>query len=161
MIGSGLARLVAGLVLVVVGAVGAVLASSLAPRVIRRNPHMLRHGVFKSWNDFNRKNAGSRLSPFALLRHVGRRSGRTYETPLGAHPYSDGFLLPLTYGVTTDWYQNLVAAGTCTLVRNGRTHELERPEVISGPGVMRLWPVWQRIPMRGAGVQEFVWLHAR
>jgi deazaflavin-dependent oxidoreductase (nitroreductase family) len=156
-----LARLALGLLLVAGGVVGTILASSLTPRVIRRNPDLLRRGIVAMYNDINRKNAGTWRSPFALLHHVGRRSGRTYRTPLGAYPHGDGFLFPLTYGTTSDWYQNVAAAGTCTLAWKGRTYELERPEVISGPDVIRLWPIWQRIPMRGAGVQEFVWLHAR
>lgn len=156
-----LTRVIVGALLGAVGVVGTILASSLAPRVIRRNPDRLRRGVFKAYNDLNRKAAGTRRSPFALLRHVGRRTGRTYETPLGAIPHGDGFVLPLTYGSTSDWYRNVVAAGTCTLTWRGRRYELERPEVISGIDGMQVWPVWQRIPMRGAGVQEFVRLHER
>ena len=67
------------------------------------------------------------------MTHEGRRSGRTYQTSLGTCPYGDGFLLPLGYGPHTDWYQNIMAAGACTLEWKGHTYQLERPEVMSGP----------------------------
>ncbi|HEX2286019.1 MAG TPA: nitroreductase family deazaflavin-dependent oxidoreductase [Mycobacterium sp.] len=153
------ARVVIGLLLVVGCVVGAILASSLTPRVVRRNPELLSRGIVGKWNDINRKSAGTRLSPFALLHHVGRRSGRTFQTPLGAHPYGDGFVVPLTYGTTSDWYQNVAASGTCTLTWKGRSFQFERPEIVSGPDVAGAWPALQRIAMRGARVQEFVWLH--
>jgi deazaflavin-dependent oxidoreductase (nitroreductase family) len=156
-----LARVVSGVLLVAGGVVGAVLASSLAPRVIRRNPDRLRRGVFKAYNDINRKSAGSRRSLYALLHHVGRRSGRPYKTPLGAYPYRDGLVLPLTYGSESDWCQNVFAAGACAVTWRGRAYELERPEIVSGPEVVRAWPAWQRIPLRGAGVREFLWLHEK
>jgi hypothetical protein len=37
---------------------------------------------------------------YAILRHVGRRSGRSYATPVVAHPVDDGFLIALPYGAT-------------------------------------------------------------
>jgi hypothetical protein len=68
----------------------------------RQNHHLLSSGVSKKYNDFMRKTAGSPRSPFALLTHVGRRSGRTYETALGAYSYGDGILLSRGYGNQTD-----------------------------------------------------------
>jgi deazaflavin-dependent oxidoreductase (nitroreductase family) len=109
--GIWLSRIVIGVLLGVAGLVGAVLLSSLTPRVLRRNQDWLRRGLFRRYNDVNRISAGTPRSLFALLHHVGRRSGRTYETPLGAIPYGDGFLLPLTYGRECDWCRNVFAAG--------------------------------------------------
>lgn len=134
---------------------------SVLPRVVRRNRGLLRLGVSQRYNDFTRKTAGSRRSPFALLTHVGRRSGRTYETALGACSYGDGFLLPRAYGSPTDWYQNVMAAATCQLAWKGRTYQLERPQLVSGPEAVRAWPVRQRITLRLAGIRDFVWLHER
>jgi hypothetical protein len=58
---------------------------SLLPRIVRRNRNLLRLGVAKRYNDMTRKSAGTQRSPFALLTHVGRHSGRTYQTSLGAY----------------------------------------------------------------------------
>jgi deazaflavin-dependent oxidoreductase (nitroreductase family) len=55
--------------------------------------------------------AKSGHGPFSLLRHVGRRSGRTYETPLILATAPEGFIAELTYGDTVDWYRNVVAGG--------------------------------------------------
>jgi deazaflavin-dependent oxidoreductase (nitroreductase family) len=136
----------------------------LMPRTIRRHRDlMLRRGPFKKfltrYNDMTRKISGTKRSSWGLLTHVGRRSGRTYQTSLGTYTYGDGFLLPLGYGTQTDWYQNLMAAGTCELAWKGHTYHLERPELISGPDVSRAWPVGERILLQLAGMHDFVWLH--
>jgi deazaflavin-dependent oxidoreductase (nitroreductase family) len=137
---------------------------SLLPRVARQNWDRLRRShtmmcVLK-WVNRNRlKSAGSKRSATAILTHVGRRSGRTYETPLGAYAYGDGFVLSLAYGSQTDWCRNVMAAGTCRLAWKGHTYELERPEIISGPEVMQTWPAWERIVLRTVGIHEFLWLH--
>jgi deazaflavin-dependent oxidoreductase (nitroreductase family) len=136
----------------------------LMPRIFRRNRDLLlRRGPFKRlltrYNDMTRKVSGTSRSPWGLLTHVGRRSGRTYQTSLGTYDYGDGFLLPLGYGTHTDWYQNLMAAGTCELAWKGHTYHLERPELISGPEVTRVWPIRDRILLQLAGIHDFVWLH--
>lgn len=124
---------------------------------------LLNHGAFrgflKSYNSITRHNSGTRLSTLGLLTHVGRRSGRSYRTSLGVTRYRDGFLLPLTYGPRTDWYRNLMAAGTGTLVWRGQTYQLERPEIVAGPEALRSWPTGSRIALQMAGVHDSVWLH--
>ena len=134
------------------------------PRVFRRNRDvMLSRGPLRrfltTYNGMTRKISGTPWSSWGLLTHVGRRSGRTYQTSLGAHPYGDGFLLPLGYGTHTDWYQNLMAAGTGELAWKGRTYHLDRPELISGPEATRAWPRRDRILLQLAGIHDFVWLH--
>jgi deazaflavin-dependent oxidoreductase (nitroreductase family) len=124
---------------------------------------MLRFGPFKRfltrYNEMARKISGTRRSSWGLVTHVGRRSGRTYQTSLGTYTYGDGFLLPLGYGTHTDWYQNVMAAGACTLGWKGRTYQLERPELISGPEALQAWPQRDRILLRLAGIHDFVWVH--
>jgi deazaflavin-dependent oxidoreductase (nitroreductase family) len=112
-----------------------------------------------TYNGMTRKISGTRRSSWGLLTHIGRRSGHLYQTSLGTVDYGDGFLLPLGYGPHTDWYRNLMAAGTGTLAWKGRTYRLERPELISGPEAMRAWPLTSRILLWLAGMHEFVWLH--
>ena len=56
---------------------------------------------------------------FWIVRHVGRKSGKTYETPIMLAPVEGGFIAELTYGDEVQWYQNLVAAGGGTVVRGG------------------------------------------
>src|SRR5438128_2213302 len=58
--------------------------------------------------------------PFAVIRHVGRRSGKPYETTIMIWPMGDGFVIALTYGPEVDWYRNLRASGHGTLLWRGR-----------------------------------------
>jgi deazaflavin-dependent oxidoreductase (nitroreductase family) len=62
--------------------------------------------------------------PFSLVRHVGRRSGRTFETPIIVARVPEGFVCELTYGDRVDWYRNIVAAGGCELVVDGAVHRV-------------------------------------
>ena len=63
--------------------------------------------------------ARSGYGPLALVRHVGRRTGLTYETPLVLARVPDGFVAELTYGPNVDWYRNVTAAGRCVVVQYG------------------------------------------
>ncbi len=138
----------------------AVLASPVVmPRIIRRHPDWLRLKAFKRYAAFRRKRSGHQHSVTALLTHVGRRSKKTYQTPLGAYPYGDGFVVSLPYGSQTDWCRNVMAAGACKLAWRGQTYQLERPEVISRSQVFQIMPVWQRFLLQGGGIHEFLWLH--
>jgi deazaflavin-dependent oxidoreductase (nitroreductase family) len=155
-----------GTVFGVVLAVGGVVLTWLVvfPRVFRRNrDRMLEIGLLKkfltSYNAMTRHISGTERSSWGLLTHVGRRSGRTYQTSLGTCTYGDGFLLPLGYGTHTDWYRNLMAAGTGTLAWKGSTYQLERPELISGSDPMHAWRLRDRILLHLAGMHDFVWLH--
>ena len=73
-------------------------------------------------NPITRWLAGTQFGPFALVRHIGRRSGKQYATPLLARQVQDGFVIELTYGPDVDWYRNVVAAGGCTLVMHGHEY---------------------------------------
>lgn len=65
-----------------------------------------------------------------ILRHTGRVSGRTFETPLGIEPTDDGFVIALVYGDDTQWLRNVLAAGHAEVVVDGQTHRVDRPETV-------------------------------
>ena len=69
------------------------------------------------------------VGPFALVRHVGRKSGQAYETPLLLARLGDDFVAELTYGPNVDWYRNVEAAGRCTVLCDGRAYEIDRIEI--------------------------------
>jgi deazaflavin-dependent oxidoreductase (nitroreductase family) len=141
-------------------AIVAVLASPvLMPRILRRHPAWFKSKFLQRNAALRRKHAGGKRSTTSLLTHVGRRSGRTYHTPLGARPYCDGFIVSLPYGTQTDWCRNVMVAGTCALAYHGEVYQLADPEIISGPQALRAWPAWQRILVRGGGTHQFLWLH--
>ncbi len=71
--------------------------------------------------------ARSGRGPFSLVRHVGRKSGKSYETPLILARVDDGFVAELTYGPQVAWYRN-IAAGGCAIVFKGVEYRIDRIE---------------------------------
>ncbi|WES64225.1 hypothetical protein P0L94_17390 [Microbacter sp. GSS18] len=55
--------------------------------------------------------------PFSIIRHVGRRSGGTFEAPLILAPVPGGFVAELTYGPEVNWYRNTLHGGSVVLHR--------------------------------------------
>ncbi len=76
------------------------------------------------------RSAGQEGTATSVVRHVGRRSGRAYQTPVVAARRDDSFLIALPYGERTDWLKNVLAAGSATIMADGRSYEVDRPEVI-------------------------------
>jgi deazaflavin-dependent oxidoreductase (nitroreductase family) len=83
-----------------------------------------------------------------LVRHVGRRSGRPYETPIGPFPTADGFLVALPYGTRADWARNVLAAGRATLLVDGETVEVDAPELVDTADVLEELPAGERKTLR-------------
>ena len=76
------------------------------------------------------RSAGKEGSNTSVVRHVGRRSGRTFETPVVAVHHDDSFLIAMPYGKRTDWLKNVLDKGSAAIVTNGQVYEVDRPEVI-------------------------------
>jgi deazaflavin-dependent oxidoreductase (nitroreductase family) len=79
-------------------------------------------------NRVTRRLARTGHGPFSLIRHRGRRTGRTYETPVILAKVPQGFIAELTYGDTVNWYRNIVAAGGCVVIHGGREYRVDRIE---------------------------------
>lgn len=69
--------------------------------------------------------ARSAHGPFAIVKHVGRKSGKPYETTIIVFPAADGFVIALTYGPEVDWYRNMLAAGRCTILWHQREYPID------------------------------------
>lgn len=90
------------------------------------------------------------------LEHVGRRSGRTYRTPVVAVPLLDGFAIPLPYGRQVDWLLNLQAAGTGGLKTKGVQYAVRQPRVLVADAVLgELPPMWRTVS-RLYGFEHFL-----
>jgi len=76
------------------------------------------------------RSAGTENASTSVVCHVGRHSGRTYETPVVAVQHGEGFFIALPYGDRTDWMKNVVAGGEVSLVNHGRTYRVDQPRVI-------------------------------
>ena len=107
-------------------------------------------------NRVTRRFARWSRGPFAVLYHVGRRSGKPYETTVMVEPMSDGFVFALTYGPEVDWYRNVLAAGHCTLLWHGCTYALEQPESFAIQAALPLFSPLQRLILRRLGTRDFV-----
>ena len=81
-------------------------------------------------NPLTRRLARSSFGPFSIVRHVGRRSGKLYETPIIVAPVKDGFVIELTYGPDVDWHKNVLAAGGCVVVWQGKEFVINKIEPV-------------------------------
>lgn len=100
--------------------------------------------------------AGGPGASASVIRHVGRRSGRVYETPVGAAETGGGFVIALPYGTSPDWLQNVLAAGRAELVRGGSTVEVTGPEVTGPDGVAGVFSAGEQRIHRLFGVDDFL-----
>jgi deazaflavin-dependent oxidoreductase (nitroreductase family) len=81
-------------------------------------------------NRIARRLAG-RVPGFAIVEHVGRRSGRTYRTPVNIFRNGeDRYVIALTYGRDSKWVRNVLAAGGAEVVTRGRRLRLVEPVVV-------------------------------
>lgn len=118
-----------------------------------------RHGLL--WllnNTLNRvtsRIARSRHGPFSLVRHVGRKSGRTYETPVILAKVPEGFMAELTYGENVNWYRNIVAANGCVVVHHGVEYRVNQIEPCSVERGRSAYPEPFRLLLTAAGRKQF------
>jgi deazaflavin-dependent oxidoreductase (nitroreductase family) len=80
------------------------------------------------------------IGPFSVIVHTGRRSGRTYQTPVMASHMGETVVIPLTYGTHVDWLQNILAQGGCEIIFKKRSLKAMEPEVIDGETAARNLP---------------------
>jgi deazaflavin-dependent oxidoreductase (nitroreductase family) len=96
-----------------------------------------------------------RAPTMGILEHVGRKSGRSFRTPLTVLSTDDGVAILLTYGPNRDWLKNITAAAGGRMRRYGKTFELADPRVMpkaeAAPAVKGLSrPIFARLPFESA-----------
>ncbi|MFZ0013098.1 MAG: nitroreductase family deazaflavin-dependent oxidoreductase [Acidimicrobiia bacterium] len=69
---------------------------------------------------------------FAIVCHVGRRTGNSYRTPVNVFRQGDAFLFALTYGEGS-WVRNVMAADGCSIRTRRRVIELTAPRLFTDP----------------------------
>jgi len=99
--------------------------------------------------------AAGRLPGFAILTHVGRRTGRRYRTPLMVFRRGDEFVIALGSGSGIQWVRNVVAAGRGELELRGRKIEVMEPRIWTDP-TMRPLPGPLRRIGSAIGLTEFL-----
>jgi hypothetical protein len=111
-----------------------------------RNTERNRDPARPASNRLFMKISGRRLRAYSIVKHVGRRSGREYVNPASAYPLGDGFVIPILYGLDSQWVRNVLDTGRLTLVTYGREHALERPELIPKTQALPAFPAGSGAP---------------
>jgi hypothetical protein len=99
---------------------------NIKPKLHRDWLIVLKHTL----NPLTRRMARSSAGPFAIVRHIGRHSGKVYETPIIVAPVKDGFVIELSYGHDVDWHKNVFATGGCTILRHGKEFVINKIEPV-------------------------------
>ena len=104
-----------------------------------------------------------RPAGIAQTRHCGRRSGRPYVTPVSARLTGGTFLVALTFGDQSDWCQNVLAAGGCSIRWKARDYRASHPRVVDPASVDKsslrsaFNPI-ERAMLRALGIKKFLLL---
>ena len=99
----------------------------------------------------------ARLPGFAIVTHVGRRSGREYSNPVNLFRTGDRYVIALTYGADSQWVRNVLAAGEADVLTRGKTMHLVEPEVVHDPSRSHV-PAPVRPMLRATNVTDFMLL---
>ena len=91
-----------------------------------------------------------------VIRHTGRRSGKSYATPVVADRVADGFILPLPYGTGVDWLRNVLAAARATITVGGQTYDVTEPEIIDAATAGPQLSPRRRRALERFGIDKFV-----
>lgn len=110
---------------------------------------------------FNRKVTNPLLRPisgwvpaWSIVEHVGRRSGKTYRTPVSVFRTDDGVAILLPYGTDTDWVRNVRAANGGQVKLSGKTFRVTSPRIVpTADAVETVKPPWGRI-MKATGIES-------
>jgi deazaflavin-dependent oxidoreductase (nitroreductase family) len=123
------------------------------PRVMRR--------INRAFTNPLMRPLAGRLPPLAIAHHVGRKSGRRYQTPVLAFPTDEGFVTPLPYGTDTDWCRNWADAGEGVVEARGHKTAVANPRIVSTDEVLPLLPAVLRPGVRLLGLPGFLVVERR
>jgi deazaflavin-dependent oxidoreductase (nitroreductase family) len=103
------------------------------------------------------RNVAGRLPGFAIVTHVGRRSGRVFRTPVNLFRQGDRYVIALTYGADSQWVRNVLAAGEADIETRGQRLHLVEPEIVHDPSRSHV-PAPIRPILGAVGVDDFMLL---
>ena len=103
---------------------------------------------------------GKHFHMAAEMKHLGRRSGKAYVTPVSARLLGDMALVPLTFGNESDWVRNVRAAAGCALRIGGADYIATKPELLNRseakPLTRSAFGPSQRVMFRVLGIKQFM-----
>ena len=92
------------------------------PNALARFNKVVTNPIQRTW--------APRLAPFAIVEHLGRKSGKAYRIPVVAWVDGDRLTIILAYGRNTDWVRNVQAAGNFGLIRKNERYRVTGPRVV-------------------------------
>ena len=96
-----------------------------------------------------------RSSGFAVVHHVGRRSGAAYSTPVNLFAFDGHGIVALTYGPSADWVQNVLAAGG-TVENSSGIRPIDTAEIVDRAAAWPALPAIVRGALRTLRVRDFM-----
>ena len=113
--------------------------------------------LFGATNRWMLPTAGRRWNPvFAIVDHLGRKSGRQYRAPVAARRVDDGFVMALAFGAQVDWHRNLLAAHGGTVRWRGGAYTVGTPERLDASTALAAFHPIQRLLLRLARIDGYV-----
>jgi len=111
------------------------------------------------WNKAGLNRVTRHIAPWmpglGVIVHRGRRSGRSYQTPVNVFSAGDGYVVALTYGPDSDWVKNVLAAGGCELRTRGQIIQLGSPRLFHDESRSSIRPVERQV-LRILNVADFL-----
>ena len=98
--------------------------------------------------------AGTDASGTAVVVHRGRRSGRTFRTPVHLDRVGNSFVIALAYGDRADWVRNVLANGGAVIELGGDTSITANPVIVPSAEVLDQLPPRQRRAITMFGVAK-------
>ena len=142
---------------------GPVRPSPVSPRPVRPSPfvRIVMGPLTKRFNPLMLKLAGrDNFRMAAQVRHVGRRSGRSYVTPVSARLGGGVAVIPLTFGNVSDWALNIRAGGGCEIRLAGQEYVASNPQFVEGqeirPLLRSLFARRERAMFTMLGIVQFI-----
>jgi hypothetical protein len=111
-------------------------------------------------NPWMMKRAGGEHWYASVVKHMGRTSGKEYETPVVMHPIDGHVAIPLPYGQEVDWLENLRHVGGGRAVHKGLEYELTEPVIVTRSAIAEGLGRRDSLRSRVFGIEEFVQLRA-
>ena len=93
---------------------------------------------------------------WGVVRHTGRKSGRSFATPIALAAKGDAFFVPLPWGERTDWCRNVVAAHGGVIRYRGRDYRVADPLVVSAADATPAFPRVIRPVIPVVGIKSFL-----
>jgi deazaflavin-dependent oxidoreductase (nitroreductase family) len=148
---AALARVVAGLVLL-----AAAVLTVYVVGMRRKSPTVVNavRRLSRATKALPLRTAGGGDAYASVVRHIGRTSSKSYETPVHVVAIDDGFAIALPYGSSSDWVKNVLARGSAVIVHGDRTYPVDQPRIVPLAEATNYFTPGDRLAHRLFGVQE-------